>query len=523
MVSKRLTAAGMAASMVVGQISPAFARPADAPPKEGSLYLQCDGYPNNVTAGETAARLLGAITLLGIFAPPAESADASKRKFGEAGVAACTEILDGPKKEGNGIRRVPLILARALHRIEAKDYNGAIADVQVARDAATAAGLNTNPYYMRSQARAFGMIEAAALYRQGKLSEARDAALATQTGIDHSLFGLLSMPAYLISAPGRSNAEIAYLRKRTRAGLSYGTAEADRLEEFGMFAEAATVRDGLVDYNRFTLPDSLSSVWLAEAGVTHALAGQREDASRLMADAKANFEARRAAGKPESNAAEYVELVDLYTIVDTASKGDLKAARRLFSARSQWIAPSLGAVMEVNRRLRAGASPDELIGGLADSPEKMQRDKAAAMLAEVLQKDTENKNLFWLIPNYMPAAAYESLSRTVWKTDKSRLLIKADKDRKNKSELLLAFGQNMYMTYDEYALHAALLAKSRGHRGFVIYPIITEKVAAAGFLTGNAGDPGLPATLFNDADEVIADLSLTMPSPDTLAARAKTK
>src|SRR5207342_1870571 len=59
--------------------------------KPGSAYVQCDGQPDNVTDGETAARLLGAVTLLGLFAPPHESPDASKRKFAAEGVAARSE------------------------------------------------------------------------------------------------------------------------------------------------------------------------------------------------------------------------------------------------------------------------------------------------------------------------------------------------------------------------------------------------------------------------------------------------
>jgi hypothetical protein len=77
--------------------------------KEGSLYLQCDGNPNNMSAGETIARLIGAFTLLGVLAPSPESPDASKRKFGTAGIAACSELLDGPKTEKNLGRRLPLV------------------------------------------------------------------------------------------------------------------------------------------------------------------------------------------------------------------------------------------------------------------------------------------------------------------------------------------------------------------------------------------------------------------------------
>ena len=118
-----LAAAGLVAQPVLAQ----SAKPAPGPVIEirdgkainpGSLYLQCDGNPNNMSAGESLARLVGAVTLLGIFAPRVESPDPSKRQFGQAGVGACTSLIDGEKQETNLARRLPLILARALHRIE---------------------------------------------------------------------------------------------------------------------------------------------------------------------------------------------------------------------------------------------------------------------------------------------------------------------------------------------------------------------------------------------------------------------
>jgi len=53
----------------------------------------------------------------------------------------------------------------------------------------------------------------------------------------------------------------------------------------------------------------------------------------------------------------------------------------------------------------------------------------------------------------------------------------------------------------------------------VITPYFGKNLLAAFIMTGNRGAPGLAAPLFNDADEVIADLSPLFPSPETLKAR----
>ena len=185
----------MAATLSFGTAPAAFAQDAakSAAKDAGSLYLQCDGFPNNMTAGESAARLLGAVTLLALFAPPPEAADASKRKFGAEGVTACTGILEGEKAEGNARRRIPLILARALHRIEAKDYDAAIADVALARGEAGTAGLTADPYFNRSMGLSFDQVEAAALVRKGQVADAMRVSLAAAPQHRFSLMPLVGI------------------------------------------------------------------------------------------------------------------------------------------------------------------------------------------------------------------------------------------------------------------------------------------------------------------------------------------
>jgi hypothetical protein len=502
-------------------VTPAVANAqAAAAEKPGSAYVQCDGQPNNMSDGETAARLLGAVTLLGLFAPPPESADASKRKFGEAGVAACSSLLSGDKQEGNVRRRIGLILGRAIHNIEAKKYDAALADVAMARNEAQAGGLLSDPYFVRSRGRAFEMIESAALIRQDRAEEARTAGLRNASAHEYSMFTLFGLPTYndLIAAPSDEEDRVNQWRARLAPPLA--DIRADRLEMAGRFAEAARVREALLEFDAEHTPETNSSTAIARAAVAHALAGNMEQAAKRAADAKANSDKRKADGKPETDSAELVELLDLYTILNTAHAGDLKSARRLFSARSEWVGASLGSVLEATRRLRTGAAPDEMIGGLSRDSGDIWKAKVEEKRAALLAKDSDNKTLFYMIPSTAAARDYEAQSKAVWRTDKSKLILKTKPgETKSKMELMYLPFTAPTVAMDAYVLHAALVAQSRGHEGFVFQPIIADRIVAGSFRTGNRGQAGFSPDLFIDAKDAIAKLSPIIPSPETLKAR----
>jgi len=494
-----------------------------APAKLGSAYLQCDGQPNNMSDGEAAARLLGAVTLLGIFAKAPESADASKRQFGAAGVEACSSLIDGEKKEGNPSRRIGLILGRAIHQIEAKNYDAALADVARARSEADAAGLTRDPYWQRSRGRSFDQLEAAILLRQGKAQDAQALSLRGGEAQRYALFGLLDLADYADFTAKPSPLLDEHLAALSHLWWVGGIARSQRLEQVGRFAEAAKLQDAMADYDAANSPELNSSTLLAMTAVSHALAGEWEVAAARAAAARANNEKRIAEGKPENNASELVELLDLYGIIDTAHGGDLKTARRLFSARSQWVAPSFGATAEVNRRLRQGAAPDELIGGLAKSPEQLWAERLEAKKAALLAKDSDNKTLFALLSPAMSAQAYTALSRSVWQTDKSKLILKRKGDEKSPLELMYLFNAAPEVAQQAYLLHAALVSKARGFSGFVYQPVIADKLFAGSFRPGKPGDKGFAPELTLNADEVIAALKTVIPDPATVKAQQASK
>lgn len=495
---------------------------------EGSLYLQCDGNPNNMTTGEGVARFLGAVTLLGLFAPPPEAADASKRKFGVEGVAACTNTLEGEKAEGNPRRRIPLILARALHRIEAKDYDAAIADVGKARDEAAAARLTDDPYFNRSMGLSFDQIEAAALVRLGRIGDAQRVSLTQAGKFRYSLIPLLSINTYSNLAPLGSDADIERAKFLSRIIPSATDTVAGRLEELSRFEESAQMRSDLVAYqsqvkDKEGKPLPPNSLSVARSALAHALAGQW-DAAAAAADRSRSVDSGLLnEGKPEDMAIrlQATEVLDLYDVLLLAKNGNLDGARRKFTSRTRWLAPSFGAVMAANRLLYDSALPADRTGQLAMSADALWEERAESTRAELLAKDSDNKSLYALIKPYVLASAFEAQSKAAWRTDKSKIFLKP-REELHGSKIAFVHGVTADVAFDTMMLHAALDAKAQGKKGFTFTPIV-DKYLAGVVRAGNPGDPEMPDTLFIDANEVIAALSPAIPDPETLKIRRAMK
>lgn len=490
----------------------------------GSLHLRCDGEPNNMSGTESFARLVGAVSLLALFAPPVESPDPAKRLFGEKGVEACSRLIDaGEKRENNGLRRIPLILARAAHRIEAKDYTGALTDVEMARGEAQALGLVGNPYFDRSTGLSFDAIAAEARLRQGGAEAAADAQKIAARGMSKMRFNfyalLFGTPAEDFAAAMPPEVEAA-LAARARLYPGFLGSYADRLEEVGRFSEAAEKRLALSQFTDGFTPDSIDSWPHARAALSLALAGDWTRAETAADFARSNLEKRRQAGKPENDAATTVETLDLYDIVKLTHGGALKEARRNFAARSQWVNPGFGAVTEVSRRLRAGASSEERFGALAMSPQQLWEKRRDASMAQELQKDTDNKTLFNAIRPYSPIGEYEAVSKAVWRTDKSQMLGK-EPDKTNGMWTLSSYS-NIPVRFDALVLHAALQARAKGKDGFeIILPVRPQYPAFVRFVS--RGDPQFNEARFIAATDAVEQLSQLIPSPADLAARKAPK
>lgn len=495
-----------------------------APPKEPSLYVQCDGNPEGESDAATAARVLALTAVVGLLLPPPEAADATKRKTGAAGIAACDSVINSADPAKVPRRRVELLLARAIHRIEAKDYPAAIADVGLARGEATSAGLMADPYFVRSFGISFDQVEAAALLRMRRFPEA--AAMATRQAADvpYSTYSLTQMRDYadVVSQPVPETAN--YLSHISRALPLYAVRQARVQMNWQRFADAARSFDDMIAFDRSFDKDTISSRWPAEAALAHALAGDWAVAAERAAESRKIDGDRTAAGKPEQDRSGTAEILDLYEVAKLAHDGNVAQARRQFAGRSKWLEPPLGAVLAINTQLRQGAKPDELVATMARPSDVIAAEVRDERLAQFTAKDDDNKSLYELMVPYIKAGTYEGKSGKVWKTDKSKILI-VPKD--NKDNMRIAFwyglyGVDSYARYDAFMLHTALIARKEGKDSILTVPYRNDYGSVL-VRTGNAGEDGMPATLVNNAEAVIASLSPVIPDPVTLKARRAVK
>jgi CheY-like chemotaxis protein len=518
-----LLSGALALQLVAGPVMAAEKKEAVVP-KGPSFHVQCDGSPNNMSSGESAARLLGAVTLLGIFAPPPESADPKARKFGKEGADACSQVLVGEKTEGNLTRRIELIQARALHQIEAKDYDAALADVALARREAAAAGFDSDPLYRRSTGLGMDQIEAAAYLRQDKVTEAVTASLRQYEGVKHQYIPMLLMHSFPeFVKPG--NEAIGQVERHYQQMLRLSpdtiSFRANWMGELGRFADAARLREAAIDIQLAFKPEQKPTYNYASAALEHALAGDWAKAEARAADARQNDKDRVAAGKAEESRSGNAEILDLYEVLKLHRDGNVASARRMFTGRSAWLVPSLGAVMEANRRLLPGATADERIATLGKTADQLWDERKAAEIAELQSKDADNKTLFYLPNGASRSANWESYSKQVWNVKKkSKMLLEPDE----KNGIIVGgfsdiYG-NVYAKFDALLLHTALTAREKGHSHFYFNPVMAKDgYSYAQIRFGKAGEPGLPADVVLTPEPVIAELSALIPPPDVLKAK----
>lgn len=507
--------------------SPATLTPAATPPvtdatKQPSFHLRCDGKPPHMSGGESFARFMGAVTLLGLFAPRPEQADPEKRLKGAEGIAACNELIDGPHAESNGLRRLELILARSIHRMEAKDYTGAFGDVEKARAEAQTLGLVGNPYFDQSFGLSFDLLGSQDLFLSGDIDGARRIGYRSAQKYRFGFFPMMSWVFYSGSVRTFSADEDAALSARDKVIPRFVQAHAARLEELGRFADAAQLRDALLA-ETLNLDSEAPPAWLtASAALSWAMAGDWTRAEDHATRARAAIDKADADGKPDGNRSGVIEALDLLAVLRTAHEGHLDEARRLFAGRSEWSPAMFGIVAATNHMLRQGARPDQLVGALAQSDDQMWKTRDDKSRASLLAQVADGKREYFNILPFARVDEYEKTSRKVWKGDRTGII--ADKPFKNSKFYRLDPVQlepiYRVVAPDSQLLDAAIIAKARGFKGFVfVGSNATWSVSFVEF--GNPGDADMIPQFYLDADAVIAELRPLIPSPEDLAAREK--
>ena len=489
MKSSYLTAAALAA---LAFQAPAFAQRAP------SDHVRCDGRPDNVSAGETAARLIGAVTLLGIFAPPPEQADHSQRLAGAEGVAICNAALDG---ESNEVRRAELILATAIHHIEAGDHDAALAEaLRVESDRPTLSGSSA---FRHSLGLATMEVQAMALLGAGRLAEARDKAFAMAAAAPYDLVAAARALQYVRLSAEFGPAEETFYQNLVRLYPLSVLERASHRQMAGDFRGSTEDYDLWMQFERSVL-DRPGMTTQAHAALANALAGNIERAAELAAQSRELLDA-----EPNGTSAPIAsEILDLYQIWKAAHEGRLADARLLFGARTTWMRPTSAAVSEVARILQQGAQPDQLAGSLAGDPRRW--------VTEPLERRREalgsGKDRFGAIRGFFPQANYDRFAANVWRDGRSRYFGREDSDRLDAR--FITVSRDGYGTPAGYALllHSALTAQREGKSHFMLLPL-EANVGQSWVRFGNADDPKLVAPMTLDAAQVVADLRPLMPPP----------
>lgn len=129
-----------------------------------SNYLLCDGIAKPQSAASQIGKLLTASSLI-IPTQLPESSSPGQRKFGAAGVTACSAALAEGLVQENSLRYLNLIRARAVHHLENKNRTAALADLalidqRIGQD-------KNDPSYARSFGLAVDLVRGIALIQSG--------------------------------------------------------------------------------------------------------------------------------------------------------------------------------------------------------------------------------------------------------------------------------------------------------------------------------------------------------------------
>ena len=509
-VAAALALAGAAQAQT---FTPVEAPPAPVEGKPGSDYLQCDGRPALMSGAALAGwaiTLTATMGVVGGLVGAPETADVAKRLEGDPGVAACAQAL---AHDTNELRRAQLTLAKAIHQIEARHYDAAIAD---ARGLAAAAPVKSaEPGFQRSLGLGALEIEAAALLRLGRPAEAEAIMLRMAAASPYDVVNQIRASNYVGLTPDLTPAKQAWFDQAVRLWPELLGRRSAANQWAGRFEASSDDMADLVSVAQgwFTDPEPQPLPAITAGRAVALMAAGRQDLSDALADqGRAEIEGMVRDGKAQAQqnvVTQAQELLDFQAIGRQLAQGHAAEARAAFAARAHWFAPTPQTVAWLTGRLREGVPPAQLTGPLAVEPARLRADWFANRVKSMVEDKKAAANL-WPVIRYQAPGAFNNMPRSVWNTAKSTLIVKRGPKDTYKGEVILLVGFDSEAASEAILLHAALLARERGKTGFVL-PLSHKQVNAVTVRMGAPGEPGFPPQATFVAAKVIADLSPEIP------------
>jgi hypothetical protein len=494
-------------------LSPVLAAPARG--SGPSLYVQCDGFPNNATSAGTVARLVAITALVGLFLPQREQADMSKRLSGKEGVDACTAALFGKgTSESNPARRTELMFARAIHQIEAKNYDAAIADAREAAKDQPAFSSGTG--YRLSYGLSAIEIEVMALLSAGKTKEAHAKALELANAAPYDYINMQRSTRYLRLTGAYGAPEAAFFDAYVRLNPIALRDRADLRLINGDIKGAAEDIATWADLTRSSTNEKPQYA-LALAAIAQSMAGNAARAKPYADKARIinNLQADEDSGSLESPVGLTKRALAFYDMVELANAGRLAEARGALSAIEDWNHVHIGTLMEMVRRLRIGAPASALKGVLAKEPSVLLADELSARTKRVADAASER---YRVIRQQVTAEQFAKFGPHVWTVSPSRYLSGATPpDVQPRYATTLRDGGGTVSGY-ALLLHSAIVAKAEGKTHIMLSPgqiFLHSNLVRI----GSAGNTGLNTAMSFVAEKVIADLGPLFPKTEVKTKR----
>lgn len=480
--------------------------PAKAASRSSDPAYLCDGRlapasgSEEITQAVVTAATLGVVGILFPFAD-----DNPQPARGKDGIAACDQAS---AMATHPVKRAELRLARAIHHLETRDYEAALAD---ARSASALAGEHAQePGYRRTMGVAQLNVEAVALYGLNRWLEAEDVALRMAAAAPWNLRVQRRATELLSFSRPLAAADRAFFERAGRLNPQFRVLYGIWLELDGDFrgaermARLGTIGEEALD------PSTRNPAALAARAFHLALAGDRSASDALAAEAMNVLAPSSGLKVPSRVRALAKEELALRDIVVLAEDGQAHAARDAFR-KGRWSRVPSSSMIAVVNILRRDAPP-EALGWMAQNPAEV-RAIWWKQRREVVTSDAEVFKLFWWLA-YEPPGAYQSIVARVWSTDPALFRPgPGAASRQVGGELYTLEGFPHDLGVQALLLHAAVVAKSRGLDGLTLGPISAESDPSIWVAFGKFGTPAFPAESTLLADDVIAALSPQMPKP----------